>query len=203
MKKVLLVNVALIVSLLVSCLLNGVQAQQVAVKNNLLYDVTGTPNLSLELRTGKRWTTELTLGFKPFPLYNPFDYSQDVDKRQKHLLIEPELRYWICSPFAEFFISGNVFWTHYNIGGYKMPLGLMFTEVENNRYQGDAIGAGLSAGYSWILANRWSIEAEIGVDVGWTWYDRYECIHCGANFGPEDKIFVTPKAGISLIYYIK
>lgn len=203
MSKPLLRSIIVVVSILSAGLLNSVNAQKLAIKNNLLYDVTGTPNISLELRTGERWTTELTLGFKPFPMYNPFDYRQDVDKRQKHLLIEPAMRYWICSPWAEFFVSGNAFWTHYNIGGYKMPLGLMFTEVENKRFQGDAVGAGLSAGYAWILGKRWNFEVELGVDLGYTWYDRYECAHCGILFGSEDKFFVTPKAGINFVYFIK
>lgn len=191
----------LIVSLFAISLPNGASAQSLAVKNNLIYDATATPNISLELRTGKRWTTELTLGFKPFPQFNPFDYSQDVDSRQKHLLIAPEVRYWLCSPFVGLFVSANTFWAHYNIGGYKIPI--LFKQDERRRYQGDALAAGISAGYSYILANRWSIEGELGIDAGWTWYDLYECAHCGIMFSSESQLFATPKAGISIIYYIK
>lgn len=44
----------------------GVSAQRVALKNNLLYDATLTPNLALEIGVGPKMTVDLLGGGKPF-----------------------------------------------------------------------------------------------------------------------------------------
>ena len=48
--------------------LGSVKAQDVAVKTNLLYWATTTPNLSAELGLGKRTSLELTGGYNPWTL---------------------------------------------------------------------------------------------------------------------------------------
>ena len=42
------------------------QAQSVAVKTNLLYDATLTPNLGVEMGLGKRVTAQLFYGLNPW-----------------------------------------------------------------------------------------------------------------------------------------
>lgn len=174
----------------------GASAQYVAVKNNLLYDVTATPNLGLELRMSPKWTAGVNFGF------NPFSFSND--RKWKHLLVAPEARYWFCDVFAGHFLGFNAFYSHYNVGHahFPFPFGL-YPSVRQLRKQGDAYAAGLFYGYSWILSPRWSLEAEAGVDVGYTHYKEYECAHCGAYLGKKDKVFATPKLGINIVYNIK
>ena len=46
----------------------GTSAQQVVIKNNLLYDATSTPNLSLEFGLNKKQTVDVQVGFNPFDL---------------------------------------------------------------------------------------------------------------------------------------
>ena len=55
-------------------------AQKVAIKNNLLYDATATPNLALEFALSKKTTLELGAGL------NVFDFSDN--KKFKHLLVQ-------------------------------------------------------------------------------------------------------------------
>lgn len=84
MKKLILFGAAISISVAVS-------AQHVALKNNLLYDATTTPNLALEVGLGKKTTLDLYGG------YNPFTFGNH--KRFKHWLAQREFRYWTCERF--------------------------------------------------------------------------------------------------------
>ncbi len=55
--------------------------QNVAVKNNLLYDLTLTPNLSVEVGLAPKFTMDLQTGLNLFTLGD--------DKKLKHYLIKP------------------------------------------------------------------------------------------------------------------
>ena len=171
-------------------------AQNIALKTNAMYWATATPNLAIETRLGDKWTMELSAG------WNPFTFSDN--KKLKHIAVQPEARYWLCSPFAGHFFGLHAIYSHYNAGNVKMPLGL-FKDLRDYRFQGDLGAIGLGYGYSWMLpGNHWSIEAEIGVGVGMTRYDKYECATCGSKVGSDTKTMLMPtKAAVSLIYNIK
>lgn len=171
-------------------------AQHTAVKTNALYWATTTPNLAFEQKVGRKWTAELAVG------YNPFTFSDN--KKLKHIAIQPEARYWLCSPFEGHFFGLHAIYSHYNAGGIKMPFGL-FKNLRDYRFQGDMGAVGLGYGYSWMLpGNHWSIEAEIGLGVGITKYGKYECATCGSKVADEKKTFFMPtKAALSVVYNIR
>ena len=171
-------------------------AQHTAVKTNALYWATTTPNLAFEQKVGRKWTAELAVG------YNPFTFSDN--KKLKHIAIQPEARYWLCSPFEGHFFGLHAIYSHYNAGGIKMPFGL-FKNLRDYRFQGDMGAVGLGYGYSWMLpGNHWSIEAEIGLGVGITKYGKYECATCGSKVADESKVRLMPtKAALSVVYNIK
>lgn len=171
-------------------------AQHTAVKTNALYWATTTPNLAFEQKVGRKWTAELAVG------YNPFTFSDN--KKLKHIAIQPETRYWLCSPFEGHFFGLHAIYSHYNAGGIKMPFGL-FKNLRDYRFQGDMGAVGLGYGYSWMLpGNHWSIEAEIGLGVGITKYGKYECATCGSKVADEKKTFFMPtKAALSVVYNIR
>lgn len=171
-------------------------SQKVVLKNNLLYDATLTPNLGIEVRLDDKWTAGLNVGYQPWP------FSDAKERKLRHLLIAPEVRYWLCNVFSGWFVGANAFYTHYNISKIKFPFG-MYPSVENRRKQGDAFAAGIFGGRSWILSPHWSIEAEAGIDVGYTKYKEYDCEHCGDYYGEDKKPFAVPKIGINIIYNIK
>lgn len=174
----------------------SVSAQHTAVKTNALYWATTTPNLAVEQRIGRKWTAELSAG------WNPFSFSDN--KKLKHIAIQPEARYWLCSTYAGHFLGMHLIYSHYNAGGVRMPLGL-FKDLRHYRFQGDLAAAGVGYGCSWMLpGNHWSIEAEVGVGVGITKYDKYECATCGSKVGHDKKVMFMPtKAALSLVYNIK
>lgn len=169
------------------------KVEVVALKNNLLYDAAATPNLQLEIRLAPKWTLELGAGFNPFPLKD----TQFPKWRHVSAWIAP--RYWFCNAFHRDFISVNVAYAHYNVAGGAYPIGWMYNQVKDNRYQGDAVMAGASYGWHFAITPHFSIELEAGVDAGYSWYDRFECKHCGDKTESGGRWLVLPKLGVNLV----
>lgn len=182
--------------LLLALVSMAASAQHTAVKTNVMYWATATPNIALETRMARKWTAELSVG------YNPFTFSDN--KKLKHIAIQPEVRYWLCSPYEGHFFGMHLIYSHYNAGGIDVPFGL-FSNLKRYRFQGDLGAAGIGYGYSWMLpGNHWSIEAEIGLGVGITKYGKYECATCGSKVADEKKTFFMPtKAALSVVYNIR
>ncbi len=170
-----------------------ISAQKVAIKNNLLYDATATPNLQLEFATGQRTTLELGAGL------NLFEFSDN--KKAKHLLIQPEFRWWTCDVFNGHFFGIHAHGAQFNVGGWDIPVGRL-EAFKDSRYQGYLYGGGISYGYQWILSPRWNLETSIGAGYAKIHYDEYPCADCGTKVsdGKYDYWGVT-KAVISLIYF--
>ena len=170
-------------------------AQTVALKTNALYWATTTPNIGAEVRLAPRWTIGLTAG------YNPFTYSDNT--KLKHVLVEPEARYWLCSTYAGHFVGANLIYSHYNAGNISLPLGV-FPELDDHRFQGDIGAVGLLYGYSWMLSPRWSLEAVVGLGVGVTHYKKYTCEVCGSQVDEDTRwLFMPTKLALSVVYYLK
>lgn len=74
----------------------------------------------------------------------------------------------------------------------------------DKRYEGWAVKAGISYGYSFVLGGRWNLEAELGLGVAHADYDRYGCGVCADIDGHFKKtVFVPTKAAITFVYMIK
>lgn len=170
-------------------------AQKVAIKNNLLYDATVTPNLALEIAMSRKMTLEMAAGL------NFFDFSNN--KKIKHFLVQPELRWWTCDVFNGHFFGLHGHGAQFNVGGWDIPVGRLDT-FRDNRYQGYLYGGGLSYGYQWLLRPRWNLEASIGGGYARIHYEKYPCTTCGTKLdeGHTNYLGVT-KAAVSLIYIIK
>ncbi len=187
--KFFLVILALAASLPVS------YAQKVAIKNNLLYDATATPNLALEMALSRKMTLELGAGL------NWFDFSDN--RKAKHLLVQPELRWWTCDVFNGHFFGLHGHVGQFNIGGWDVPVGRL-EKFKDSRYQGYLYGGGISYGYQWLLSPRWNLETSIGGGFARMHYDKFPCAECGTKIddGKYNYWGVT-KAAVSLIYIIK
>lgn len=171
-------------------------AQNIAVKSNLLYDFTATLNLGVEVKFAPKWTADLSGN------YNPFSFSND--KKWKHWMLQPELRYWFCDAFNRHYVGLHLLGGVFNTGNIDTPsLISLFPTDKGYRYEGEMVGAGLSYGYHHVLSPRWSLEYSLG--LGWVQadYEKYGCPHCGdhLNDGQKDFFGVT-KAAVSLIYLI-
>lgn len=177
--------------------LSAAHAQKVALKTNLLYDATATLNLGVEGRLSHRWTLDVSAN------WNPWTFSDN--KKWKQLVVQPEVRYWLCEAFNGHFLGAHALGGIYNMGnlntGFKL-LGTDFGQLKDYRYEGWMAGVGLTYGYQWLLSRRWSVEAAIGLGYVYTEADKFECPTCGDRL-ERDKPhhYVGPtKAAINLIY---
>ena len=172
---------------------NGYAQESIAVRNNLIYDISGTPNLGFDVRVSPHWTLGLNAGYRPWPL------DDKTTRKWRHLLVAPELRYWTDSTFHRSYWGVNLVYSHYNVGNVTFPFGLYKT-VRDHRLQGDLAAIGAFYGRSWRLNRYFRLEGELGLGVGYTWAKKYDCPHCGTYLGREDKAFLIPKLTLNVVY---
>nr|WP_321373023.1 DUF3575 domain-containing protein [uncultured Bacteroides sp.] len=172
-----------------------VNPQEIALKNNIVYDATTTPNLSLEIGLKKKTTLDLYGGFNPFTFEN--------NKKFKHWLFQPELRFWTCERFNGTFFGIHAHVGQFNFGGITLPFN-MFPDVKTHRYEGNLYGGGVSIGHQWIFNKRLGLEASIGGGYAYGHYDKYLCPQCGERIGTYNKNYwgIT-RVTLSLIYVIR
>ena len=160
-----------------------------AISSNLLYDATSSFNLGVEFKVGSRLTLGLPVS------YNPFSFSDN--KKWKHILFQPELRRWFCSPFSGHFLGLHTHYGYYNVGG----IGNHYMKA--NRFQGWLVGGGFTYGYQFNMGRSWNLELSAGVGYAYLDYKRYSCKTCGDYKGDEHKHYFGPtKAAVSFIYII-
>lgn len=150
-------------------------AQDVALKTNLINDIALSPNIGVEVGLAPKWTLDMTAEMNLWK----------VDGRSwKHLYFQPEARYWFCQRFSGHFIGFHALGGIYNFGKLNLPfnmLGSNLKELKDKRYQGWAVGAGVVYGYAWPLHKRWNIEAALGIGWLYTRFDSYPCQICGTK----------------------
>lgn len=167
-------------------------SQNIGIKSNLAYWGTTTPNIGMEISLGKKNTLDFLAGFNLFNFNN--------NKKLKHFLVQPELRYWFCESFNGHFIGLHAHGAQFNVGGIDIPIGRLDI-FKDHRYQGYLYGAGLSYGYQWILNPRWNLELSAGGGFARILYDEFPCADCGTKLdeGTYNYMGVT-KTAVSLIY---
>ena len=168
---------------------------KIVLKSNLLYDMTTTLNLGAEFRLSEKWTLDI-----PFN-YNPWEFNDET--RFRHWGVQPEARYWFCESFSGWFVGGHLHYAKFNVGGW--PDWPVFSgNMQKNRYQGHLYGLGFSAGYSWIVKKRWSMEATLGLGYARIDREKFPCATCGTGVDKGVKHYFGPtRVGLSLIYVIK
>ncbi len=168
----------------------AVNAQQAALKTNLLHGAAATPNLSLELGLGKKTSLDL------YGAYNWFDFKDN--KKWKHWMVQPEFRWWFCERFNGSFLGLHLHGGEFNVGNAGP-----FTTIKNHRYEGYFYGGGISYGHQWILSNRWAFELEIGVGYARFEYDKFGCEECSPKIKSDSYDYFGPtKLGASLIFFL-
>ena len=168
---------------------------RIALRTNLLYDATLSPNLGVDVRVDSTWTVGLLAGL------NAWDVDKTENKKWRHALFSLRARKYKDDLFQKSYFEGDLIYSHFNVGNTKIPFGL-YSAVKDHRLQGDLVALGGKYGYSWILARDWRIEAEAGVAVGYAWFKEYDCPHCGTFLGNGDRIFLLPQLGINVVYII-
>lgn len=192
MRRLLLLLVAVL-----PCLSPRLQAQNAAVKSNLLSDAVLSPNLGLEVGLAPKWTLDLTGQVNGWTLSH--------DRRWKHWAVQPEVRHWLCDRFGGHFFGAHLHGGQYNIGGIDGRVSLLGTDarkLRDSRYQGWFVGGGIAYGYAWVLGRHWNLEAEIGFGYSYTRFDKYPCAKCGTRLATDQPHhYVGPtKAAVDLVY---
>jgi len=165
------------------------------IKTNLLYDATSTINLGVEFRLSKVLTLDVPVN------YNPWTFSDNA--KMKHLLVQPELRYWLYEPFNGPFFGVHAIGSLFNAGGDVTGASSIIKGMKDYRYQGWTTGVGVSYGYQWMLSNRFSLEATAGLGVLYLEYNKYDCEKCGRKITKESQYYVGPtKLGLSLVWML-
>lgn len=172
LNKILLTVVATVTAWLA---IPAANAQDVALKTNLINDIALSPNIGVEVGLAPKWTLDMTAEMNLWK----------VDGRSwKHLYFQPEARYWFCQRFSGHFIGFHALGGIYNFGKLNLPfnmLGSNLKELKDKRYQGWAVGAGVVYGYAWPLHKHWNIEAALGIGWLYTRFDSYPCQVCGTK----------------------
>lgn len=200
------------------------QAQSVALKTNLLYDATATPNLGIEAQVGKRNTVQLFYGLNTWTFNK--NKPAELKKQAKHWVVMPEYRWWTCSAMNGFFWGIHAMGGQFNVSNMYVPqVGHFFghshdknglTDYDekypthgnvfkaargDSRVEGTFLGGGATVGYQWIINRHWNLEAEIGAGYDYVWTKHYKCSDCDKllHEGGVNYVGLT-KAGITLMY---
>ncbi len=176
----------------------GAKAQVFALKTDVLNWAAASLNIEPEVRVGKKSTVGLAVSWNPWTVK-----ESTKNRKMKHLMVQPEYRWWPCEAFGGHFVGVHAFYSRFNAGNVDLPFGI-WSQLEDSRCQGNLFGAGVGYGYHWILKNRWAMEAEVGLGFGYVDYDRYSYERCGPRLGDESKfVFMPTKLSLSFIYVFK
>lgn len=197
-------NIHLRFFLIISIIMFAVSghSQNFAVKTNLLYDAAMSINLGLEFTLGENTTLDISAN------YNPWVLDKTNNSKIKHVLVQPEFRYWLCTPFNGHFFGFHTHFAEYNIAGNNWftrgVKAIYGNDLMNYRHEGWNAGAGFSYGYHWMINTRWGIETTVGVGYAYIDYDKYNCETCGSKVESGNRHYFGPtKLGITLVFLIR
>jgi hypothetical protein len=171
-----------------------------AVSTNLLYDLGGlvrpmswTPNVSLEIPFGQRWSLYAEYDF-------PWWISSGNDRAWQVLKWDLGARWW----FSRHDASDPMDVLRGHFLGLDLGAGYYDIEPQHTGYQGEFQLVGLEYGYAFRLAERWRLDVNVG--AGWmaTHYRHYAGTADDAHLLYQNSgrlRWVGPvKAGVSLKY---
>ena len=113
-------------------------AQDMALKTNLLYDATTTINLGYEVSLNRKTTLDIWVNYNPWTLGHKMvglddEAVKDItgltytggtasyrDTKLKHLMIQPEVRWWLCEKFNGHFFGVHLHGGLFNVGGLNV-----------------------------------------------------------------------------------
>lgn len=176
---------------------SGSSYDRFAIKTDLLYGATLTPNLGFEVGLTPKTTLEVAFG------YNGWGKSgaNFEEKQWNHFLGKLEYRYWLSERFDRHFVGLCALYADYHVGRAGILPSLFFRK--EYFYKGTAVGGGLSYGYRWQWNERWGMEFNVAVGMIYMEYDRTVCAECDEEPIRYEKYYFGPTvAGIKLFYMI-
>jgi hypothetical protein len=169
---------------------------KIVVKTNVLYWLIATPNLGIETVLTDKLSLDLSIN------YNPWEFGEYT--RFQHLLIQPELRYWIGKSMKGHFVGFNFYYLRVNVGFINaVTKWSYFSFLSNSRKEGNIFGGGASYGYNWRLSPQWSFETV--ASIGYAHLNYYTYNRDGLKRGNNNFYnYVGPvKLALNFVYIIK
>ena len=165
-------------------------AQELALSTNLMgYLNFGTLNFEASYALARHITVNAGVKYNPFSF--PSDkYGDRMQYRQQTYSIGA--RYWPWYVYSGWWMSAKAQYSEYNTGGIRSA----------ETTEGDRLGAGLTAGYSYMLHPHFNIEVGAGVWVGSDRYTQYTCPTCGRIVERGDRFFILPNDIIVSFMYV-
>lgn len=181
MKKILITGILLLGMSL------GASAQKWSVSTNALdWANLGTLNVDASAAVGRHAT--VGVGAK----FNPWSFGgEDRQFQNKQRSAYVYGRWWPWFIYSGWWFGGKAQWREYSSGGI----------VSRQTEEGDAYGAGLSAGYTLLLKKYLNLEFSAGFWGGYKTYTVYACPTCGRIVDSGAKTFIMPdNLAISLMF---
>lgn len=184
MKKLYLILISLIAAPLLG------NAQQWSVGVNAL-DAANVGTISAEASVAA--SRHITVGASA--KVNPWTFNKGDGatlKQHRHQTYAVGMRWWPWNVYSGWWMGGKAQFQEYNWGGFRSR------ETE----EGNAYGAGLSFGYTWMLHEHINLEAGAGVWGGYKTYTVYSCPKCGRTVDEGSKWFVMPNEAILSLVFV-
>lgn len=154
----------LLLMISISATTSYLSAQRLAIKSNALLWATLSPNLGAEVVFSERISVDLSMAFNPFTI---------KDYRTQFVLIQPKVKYWFGRPLSDHFVGVTALYGANNFFQRKRASG---TVLSQETLHGDAMGAGFSYGYNFILTKRWNLELSAGVGAIYSRQFSYDAL---------------------------
>ena len=168
----------ILMAVLLSIAFCSARAQKLSVSTNALgYADFLTINAEASVAVARHWS--VNAGF----MYNPWSFRGEWgEMRDSRRTASAGTRFWFWNVYSGWWLGAKVQWEEYNRGGIRSPR----TE------EGDAFGAGLSAGYSLMLHRNINLDFGLGFWSGYKKYTVYSCPTCGRIDEQGAKAFILP-----------
>jgi hypothetical protein len=183
MKKILIVLAVMFASVF------SADAQKWSISTNVIdWANLGTINGEVGVAVSQHWSLMAGARYNPWT-FNAGDQQRQFQNRKQSYHIGA--RVWPWHIYSGWWFSGQAQYQEYNRGGI----------LSRDTEEGDAVGLGLSFGYTLMLHKNLNIEFGAGAWGGHKWYTAFKCPICGRIVEQGHKWFVMPnEVKVSLMY---
>ena len=167
-------------------------AQDIAIHNNIVYDISKSLSLGTEIALKSRTTLEIYGSVRPWK-----ETSTEINK---HWLAQAQYRFYTCQKYNGFYWGPYVHGGEFNVENPDLPFNLL-KGIGGARYEGWFVGGGFGIGYEMILTRHFNIGLEIGGGYTYVNYGKYNCGVCGSKTADDNyNYWGMSKLGLNLIY---
>ena len=151
------------------------------------YSDLGTLNAEAGYAFGRHWNA--SAGFR----YNPFSFRSDGEPfHRRRRIFSAGLRYWPWHVYSGWWLAGKLQYQEYNYGGLRSP----------QTREGERIGAGMTAGYAYMLTPWLNLEAGVGLWAGSDRFTIFSCPVCGSTEKQGRRPFLRPDDWLLALRFI-